>query len=197
MTTKREIRRRLEALEERTADADERLEILSGPSLMMATEPHLSAPLAAQGFVVEREERTHGNGHGNVLVYATPAAGDLRHSLLWHYPGPTAPREDLCILRDDDRHAQICAESDHPLTFERPDPPSDPVVIEDGDGWRAVVPGDRAIESMILRRGSAERSSHDIRGPVELPIANADEYDLVVLDADPIPYGERVSYDDE
>ncbi|KAB7514656.1 hypothetical protein DM867_05940 [Halosegnis rubeus] len=196
MTSRREIRDRTAALEDRTTEAGERLETVVGGGLMIATEPQLSAPVAAQGFVVEREARTHDTGHEDVVLHTTPSVSELRHSLLWYYPGPTAPREDLRILWADDRHDQVCAAATHPIIFDRPDPPPEPVVIKEGDGWRAVVPAARTIESMILRRGNAERSSHDIRGPVELPIADADEYDLVVLDAAPVPYDERVSHED-
>lgn len=49
----------------------------------------------------------------------------------------------------------------------------------------AVVPSDRVITNTGERRGDAEHGGHEIFGPVELPLADAAEHDLVEIDADP------------
>lgn len=69
--------------------------------------------------------------------------------------------------------------------YAEPTIPPDPVVVNEGDGWQAVVPSDRVITNMVHRRGDAEYHGFGILGPVELPTADADEYDLVETDADP------------
>lgn len=185
MTTKRNIERRLEALEAQTADVGDRPEMVADAWLWRGPEPELTDYLATRGFVIEREARHYENGYEDVLLHATPSAGNLRHQLLWHWDGPTAPLDDLRIVWEDTAHDAVLADVAHPVEYSRPGPPDESVTIEAGDGWQAVVPEDRVIDSLVLRRGGAERSPYEIRRPVELPIRNADEYDLVVVDADP------------
>jgi len=189
--TRRNLEKRLGDLEDQVTAEGDRLEMLGGYALMYAGEPTLSDYLVSLGFVVEREEREHGNGHEDVVVYTTPSASDVFHSVLWHYDGPTAPRDDLRIAWDDDRLEAVLADAEYPAEYDPPELPDDPVVVDEGDGWRAVTPAEYVVENMVLKRSAAENYGYDILGPVPSRIDEGDEHDLVEVDADPVPYADR------
>lgn len=187
MTTKRELERRLAALEEAAADEPEkgRPEIHLGGGFMYGTEPHLTDFLRSIGFVVEREERCHGNEHEDVLLETAPPALGVFNTTSWNYPGRTAVREELRIIWEDDALEKARGDADHPVTYAEPDMPENPIVVTEDEGWMAVAPVEHVITSMIHRRANAEFHGFDILDPVELPIQGATEYDLVKVDADP------------
>lgn len=189
--TRRNLEKRLGDLEDQVTTEGDRLEMLAGYGLMHADEPALTNYLVSLGFVVECEERVHGNGHEDVMVHTTPSASDVFHSVLWHYDGPTAPRDDLRIAWDDDRLEAVVANADHPVEHDTPKFPDDPVVVDEGDGWRVLAPTEHAVENMVLKRSAAENYGYDILGPVPSRIDDADEHDLVEVDADPVPYADR------
>lgn len=107
------------------------------------------------------------------MIHETPSVVDTMHQLLWCKPGPTASFEDVRIVWEDEAREAVVADAAHPVAYTQVACPDDPVTIETGDGWRAVVPADRAIESMVLLRGQVDRIPYDIRRPVELPIGVA------------------------
>ena len=198
MTSKRNIKNRIEALEKRLNDLEDqvtaegdRLEMLAGYGFMYADEPALTDYLVSLGFVVEREEQVHGNGYEDVMVHTTPSASDVFHSVLWHYDGPTAPRDDLRIAWDDNRLKAVLANAEYPVEHNTPEFPDDLVIVDEGDGWRAVALADHAVENMVLKRSTAENYGYDIIGSVPSRIDDADEYDLVEVDAEPVPYADR------
>lgn len=184
MTTKRDIEARLEAIEERRTD-DERMEWLIGPMMWFESEPRITDYLASRGFVVERGERHHDTGASDVRIQTTPPAADVLLGILWHYPGPTAPRDAVRIHWEDSRREQVVAEAEHPVEYSQPEPPADPVVVAEGDGWRAVAPEECVVEHLVCRRSAAAKTDHEILGSVPSAIEDADEYDLVEVDADP------------
>ena len=188
--TKRTINARLEALEEETTNENPRLEVL--PEVMRYnTEPRLTADLMFRGFVVEREPQTDGPGRSMVRLQTTPSMRDVTHAVLWHTEGPTAPKDEIRIAWDDDRREAVLEAADSDVVSETPTLPSDPVVVADGDGWEAVVTADRVVENMILRQAEAETFDYEILGPVPPWIDGTDEYDLVEVDAEPVPYADR------
>lgn len=95
MTTKREIERRLEALEEEAATENEtgRMEFHVDNGLMYEPEPELTNALRALGFVVEREEQGE-----IVMLYTTPSTGDLFPTISWHHDGPTVAPNAVRIV---------------------------------------------------------------------------------------------------
>lgn len=189
--TKRNLSVRLEELEQGLIDQDGRLELLDGPGIEYRSEPDLTDDLVSAGFVVEREERVHNNGNEDVVLYTTPSAFEVFYAVLWHYPGPTAPRDDVCIAWEDDRLEQVLDSAEYPIAYTPPDCPANASIVVEGDGWRAIAPTERVIENMVLRRSSAESYGYKIIGPVGVPIENSREYDFVEVDADPVPYVDR------
>lgn len=189
--TRRNLEKRLDDLEDQVTAEGDRLEMLAGYGLMYADEPALTDYLVSLGFVVEREERVHGNGHEDVMVHTTPSGSDVFHSVLWHHDGLTAPRDDLRIVWDDRRLEAVLANAEYPVEHEAPELPDDPVIVDEGDGWKAVAPADHLVENMVLKRSAAENYGYDILGPVPSRIAAAAEHDLVEVDAEPTPYTER------
>lgn len=189
--TRRNLEKRLDDLEDQVTAEGDRLEMLAGYGLMYADEPALTDYLVSLGFVVEREERVHGNGHEDVMVHTTPSGSDVFHSVLWHHDGLTAPRDDLRIVWDDRRLEAVLANAEYPVEHEAPELPDDPVIVDEGDGWKAVAPADHVVENMVLKRSAAENYGYDILGPVPPRIAAAAEHDLVEVDAEPTPYTER------
>jgi len=189
--TRRKLEKRLGDLEDQVTTEGDRLEMLGGYGLMYADEPALSDYLFSLGYVVEREERVHGNGHEDVVVHTTPSASDVFHSVLWHYDGPTAPRDDLRIAWDDDRFEAVLADAEYSAEHDTPELPDDPVVVDEGDGWRAIAPAECVVENMVLKRSAAENYGYNILGPVPSRIDDAGEHDLVEVDADPVPYANR------
>lgn len=188
MTTKRRIERKLKTLEEAAAaeseNEKERLEI--HPALLLCKpEPELTDLLRSRGFVVEREEQIHGNGTEDVVLHTTPSVRDVFQEVSWHHAGPTAVPDDVRIVWEDDYLEQVLADAEYPTEYGEPEVPAAPFVVDEGDGWQAVVPSDRVVTQMVHRRCGAEYHGLDILGPVELPVADADEYDLVEVDADP------------
>lgn len=89
------------------------------------------------------------------------------------------------IVWEDDYLEQVLADAEYPTEYGEPEVPAAPFVVDEGDGWQAVVPSHRVVTQMVHRRCGAEYHGLDILGPVELPVADADEYDLVEVDADP------------
>lgn len=190
MTTKRDIERRLEALEQETASEDddedetERLEFHFGV-YMYEPEPQLTKALQELGFVVEREEKGTKDGEGGIILHTTPSATDVFGEVSWSRPGLTAVVGDIRIVWDDERREEVLANAEYPTAYGEATVPADPVVVDEGDGWKAVVPSDRVITRMVHRRNDAEYHGFEILGPVELPLQDAAEYDLVEVDADP------------
>ena len=192
MATKRELERRLADLEaqNRTAgpadDDPERIELYFDGLYMYEPEPELTDALGSRGFVVERDVQDDADS-GTVLLETVPSAGDVLGAVSWHRDGPTADLNDVRIVWEADRLEEVRADAEHPTVYAEPDVPAETerTVIDEGEGWAAVVPSDRVITNTVERRGNAEHRGHEILGPVELPLADADEYDLVEVDADP------------
>lgn len=97
MTTKRSIKRKLEALEQESAPEKERLEIHLDKMLMYEPEPELTDAFQPRGFAVGREERDHGHGNEDVVLHTTPSASDIFHDQL------VPRRPDCCCRRRADR----------------------------------------------------------------------------------------------
>lgn len=188
--TKRSIAARIDALEADITTAGDRLEVLP-KSMLYADEPRLTVSLASRGFVVEREPQTDGPADPMVRLQTTPSLREVSQAVLWHTEGPTAVSDDVRIAWDDDRLAEILAAADAEVVHDVPDLPDERVVVAEGEGWEAVAPADRVVETMILRRSAAENADYEIRGPVPPWVDGADEYDLVEVDADPVPYADR------
>lgn len=87
------------------------------------------------------------------------------------------------IVWEDERLEEVLADAKYPTEHAEPDVPVDPLVVD--EDWRAVVSADRVITNMVQRRADAEYHRFEILGPVERPVEDADEYDLVEVDADP------------
>ena len=189
--TRRNLEKRLNELEDQVTAEGDRFEMLTGYAFMYADEPALTDYLVSLEFVVECEEQVYGNGHEDVLVHTTPSASDVFHSVLWHYDGSTAPRDDLRIAWDDDHLEAVLANAEHPVEHDTPEFSADPVVGDEGDGWRVVAPADHVVENMVLKRSATENYGYDILGSVPSRIDDVDEYDLVEVDADPVPYADR------
>lgn len=190
MATKRELECRLATLEAQNRtdapedDDRERTELYSDGLYMQGPEPELTDALRSCGFVVERDVRDSADG-GIVLLQTTPSTGDVVGAVSWYRDGPTAGLTDIRIVWEADRLEQVRADAEHPTVYAEPDVPAETerTVIDEGEGWMAVVPSDRVITNPVERRCDAEYHGHEILGPVELPLA--DEYDLVEVDADP------------
>lgn len=191
MTTKRSIEKRIEHLEEGLAIEKDRLELLVGPGLWYGPEPELTNLLISRGFVVEREDQVHKKRHQHVQLHTIPSAFNVFQSILWHYDGPTAAQDDVRVMWEDAHREQVVSNATYPVEYSDPDLPDNPIVVDEGDGWMAVAPADRVVENMVLRRSAAEQYGYEIRDPVPSWIDDADEYDLVEVDADPVPYGDR------
>ena len=121
------------------------------------------------------------------MLQTTPSAGDVLGRVSWHRDGPTADHNDVRIIWEADRLEQVRADAEHPTVYAEPDVPAETerTVIDEGEGWVAVVPSDRVITNTVERRNDAEYHGHEILGPVGLPLEHADEYDLVEVDVDP------------
>lgn len=192
MVTKRELERKLADLEaqKRTDvpedDDRERIEACFDGMYMYEPEPDLTNALGSLGFVVERDVQDYANG-GAVRLRTTPSAGDILGTVGWRHDGPTADHNDIRIIWEADRLEQVRADAEHPTVYTEPDVPdaADRTVVAEGDGWKAVVPSDRLITNMVQRRSKAESHGFDILGPVELPLEDTDQYDLVEVDAAP------------
>ncbi|MFC7155181.1 hypothetical protein ACFQPA_06895 [Halomarina halobia] len=189
--SKRTLEQRLGELEGQVTTEGDRLETLAGDALMYADEPALTDYLVSLGFVVEREERVHSTGHEDVMVHTTPSASDVFHSVRWHSDGPTTPHDACRIAWADDRLEAVLATAEHPVEYDTPELPIDSVTVDEGDGWRAIAPAGHVVENMVLRRSAAENYGYKILGPVPSRIADADELDLVEVDAVPVPYADR------
>lgn len=185
MTSKRQLKARIEALEEMIAPEDDRDELLLGPGIRIESEPQLTERLAARGFIVEREVRTFATDYEDVLLQTTPSAPEILHDVLWHAPGPTAPRADVCIDWIRDPRETVIEAAKHPVRWTAPDLPAEPAVVASDESWMAVVPADQCLDYLVMRRGRAERSPYEIREPVEVSLDHADDYDLVTVDAPP------------
>lgn len=194
MATKRELERKLADLEAQNRtdapedDDRERIELCFDGLYMYEPEPELTDALGSCGFVVERDVRDYADG-GMVLLQTTPSAGDISGAVSWHRDGPTADLNDVRIVWEADRLKQVRTDAEHPTVYAEPDVPAETerTVIDEGEGWVAVVLSDRVITNTVERRGNAEHRGHEILGPVELPVADADEYDLVEVEVDADP----------
>lgn len=153
--------------------------------LLYEPEPELTDAFQSRGFVVKREERDHGHGNEDVVLHTTLSASDIFHAISWYQAGPTAVADDVRIVWEDKRREQVLADAEHPTEYAEPEVPEDPFVVVEHDGWRAVVPSDRVITTMIQRRGDAKYHGFEILEPVGLPLEDATECDLVEVDADP------------
>jgi len=191
--TKRSIEARLEDLERKVDERNERWELHFGPGMMMAPEPQLTDYLVSLGFVVEREVRNHSNGHEDVVLRTIPDAIGLFNTVLWHYEGPTVHRDDVRIMWEDDTLEATLAGVEHHVEHSEPDYPTSWTSVDEGDGWTAVAPTDRVVSNAIVRRSEAESNGHDILRSVPSYIPDADEYDLVEVDMEPLPYADRRS----
>lgn len=122
-----------------------------------------------------------------VLLQTTPSTGDIVGAVSWHRDGPTADLNDIRIVWEADRLEQVRADAEHPTVYAESDVPAETerTVIDEDEGWMAVVPSDWVITNPVERCRDAEYRGHEILGPVELPLADADESDLVEVDADP------------
>lgn len=185
MTTKRDIERKLEALKQEIASENEkeRLEIYPD-GCMCQPEPELTNVFSERGFVVERE-RIRTSEHETVRLHTTPSAADILHTVSWHTAGSTAVPDDVRIVWEAERLEAVLADAVYPVEYADPEVPDNPFVIDDGDGWSAIVPTDRIITNTVHQRGDAERHDLEILGPVELPIWGAAKYDLVETNVDP------------
>jgi len=186
--SKREIERDLETLGG-TVDGS-RTELIAGMVMWWGEEPELTEYLASRGFVVEREERTHDNGHRDVLLHPTPDVKDVFHSVTWHYPGPTTPNDAVRIRWDADAREEAVDAAEYPVEYDAPDPPEEPISVVEGDGWAAVAEADLVAENMVDRRSKAEREGLEILGEAP-PVSDREKHDLVEIDAAPVAYGER------
>lgn len=189
--TRQNLEKRLSTLEAQSSTDGDRLEMLAGKTFMYDNEPTLTNYLVSLGFVVAREQQVHSTGSENVLLHTTPSADDLFHSILWHYGGPTAPRDDLRIIWDSEQLETVIAAAEHPVEHHPSGPHTDAVVVNKGDGWEALAPDEYVVENMVCKRSEAENAGYDILGPVPPQIEDADTFDLVEVDADPITYSER------
>lgn len=88
------------------------------------------------------------------------------------------------VVWDDERLERVLADAEHPVEYAEVEPPADPIVIDEGEGWRALAPAEQVITKMVQRRSDAEYHGFEILGPVELPLQDAAEYDLVEINAD-------------
>lgn len=184
------LKRRLDNLEEQVTSEQGRIEALAEMALWHAPEPEFTDYLASRGFVVEREERRHDNGHQDVLLHTTPSAADIFHSIVWHHEGPTLPRDEIRILWEDSALETVLSSTEHPAEHE-PQNPDETTVVVEGDGWHAVGPSERVIENMVIRRSTAERHDFEILRSVPSSVEDADEYDLVEVNAELAPYSNR------
>lgn len=75
---------------------------------------------------------------------------------------------DVRIVWEDERLEEVLADAEYPTEHAESDVLADPFVVD--EGWRAVMSADRVITNTVQRRADAE---------------DADEYDLVEVDADP------------
>ena len=184
--TKRTIDARLEELERKVGEKRERTEILIGYGVSVAPEPQLTDYLVSLGFVVEREVRTHSSGYEDVQLHTTPSSPEIFQSICWHSTGRTALREDIRIMWEEDSREAILADADYPARYIEPDYPDGPIVVEEGDGWMAVVPQDRVIKNTVTRRSTAERQGYEIIRSVPSWVPDADEYDLVEVSTETV-----------
>lgn len=185
MVTKRNIERRLKALEKTASSKNGKKRIEIYPDgLMCEPEPELTNAFSERGFVVEREQIGAGE-HESVRLHTTPSAADILHMVSWHTAGPTAVPNDVRIVWEAERLEAVLADAAYPVEYADLEAPDNSFVIDDGDGWTAVVPADRVITNLVAQRGIGENHDLEILGPIKLPISGADEYDLVEVDADP------------
>ncbi|ADJ13911.1 hypothetical protein [Halalkalicoccus jeotgali] len=200
MATKRQLERKLAELEAQnhstTPEEDDRecLELHFDGLHAYELEPELTDTLSSYGFVVERDVREYANGR-TVVLQTTPSASAVLGAVSWHRDGPTADHNDVRIIWEPDRLEQVRADAEHSTVYVAPDVPDETerTVIAEGDGWTAIVPSDRVITNRVVRRKNAEYHGYEILGPVELPLENAAEYDLVEVTTD--PDGDRQSRD--
>lgn len=134
--------------------------------------------------MVEREERSHDTGYEDVLLHTTPSTAEILDDILWHRSGPTAPRDDVRIDWVDGHRETVLAAVDHPVQWKDPDLPATRLSYLRVTAGRPSSPL-TGVSNLVMRRGRAERSPYDIRGSVELPLADADDYDLVTVAAPP------------
>jgi hypothetical protein len=186
--SKREIERELETLGDGVNSS--RSELVAGLFMWSGDEPELTEYLVSRGFAVEREERTHDNGYRDVLLHPTPDVKDVFLSVTWHYDGPTTPNDAVRIRWDDEALEKAVKTAEHPVEYDSPTLPADPVTVAEGEGWAAVAEADMVAENMVDRRSKAEREGLEILGDAP-PVSDREKHDLVEIDGDPVPYAER------
>jgi hypothetical protein len=200
MSTIRNARNRLEALEERHAVTDERIEFCVGYGIMYAPEPQLTEYLASLGFMVEREERVFENGNQDVMLRTTPSLSDFFGFLQWYSEGTTTDPDNARILWYDDGLDAVVTDAEHPVVYEEPTLPgcgpefddpeslSDLTVVGGGEGWDLGVHPECHVWEMILPRSEATRYGFEILNDVPSWIPIPTGLDLVVVDFEPLPY---------
>lgn len=190
--TKRDLASDVEDLREDAETPGDRIELVSGMVTARGPAPELTDFFAIRGFLVAREEREFDNGFRDALLHLTPEPADSIYPAAWHWEGPTAPKDALRVRWDSDAREDAIEAAEWPVECTVPDLPADPTVIVDGDGYDVVAPADRTVENRIIRRADAEYHGFDILRSVPSSIPNADEYDLVEVDADPVEYADRI-----